>query len=71
MKKTTSFGIYAILFLALGAFGVGCSSSKKVEDSEAPITMSEESEIDLYADSDSSLPSDSLNLGASSAGRAH
>lgn len=65
MKKTTQFGIYAALTLSFGMLA-GCSSSPKAEVAETPVAYSEPAIQDPVTQ-----PADTLNLGASSAGRAH
>ncbi len=62
MKKTSSLSKLFLAALIAAAF-VGCSSSKKDTASTEPVA--EQSVAQNTADSDN------LNLGASSAGRAH
>lgn len=69
MKKLTSVISLASLTLAVGVFS-GCSSSPKAEEtmleSEAPLASAP---IEESLEQPEQI--DSLNLGASSAGRAH
>ena len=62
MKKLTSVLMLSTFTLALGLFAVGCSSSKKDEVVTETPAMTEQAPV---------AQSDSLDLGASSAGRAH
>lgn len=70
MKKLTQYGIYAALTLGFGMLA-GCSSSPKTEEVETPIAYSESAYNEPVVQDQTVSTNDSLNLGASSAGRAH
>lgn len=65
MKKSTTVLTLATLALAAGLFAVGCSSSPKAESAPESILSSDP----MVPQQEEAI--DSLNLGASSAGRAH